>query len=199
MSSLRLASIPSVVAVKEASGSIGQMAQICQRMPADFAVLSGDDAVTLANSSLPRQRIISVVSNQIPAKLAQLCNLALAGDFAGALAMGRPMMVNFCETSPERSGCHGQDGALPRGLSTAHGPDCGRQPRQGGRGAGLGGAAVRILQTAALLLACACLALAQRSDWTRPFEAHRIIGNLYYVGTYDLACFWWRAMKGHTF
>ena len=92
------------IAVKEASGSIGQMAQVCQRMPADFAVLSGDDAVTLPLISLGGVGVISVVSNQIPAEMAELCNLALAGDFAGALAVHRkfhPLMeVNFCETSP---------------------------------------------------------------------------------------------------
>ncbi|MCB1021710.1 MAG: 4-hydroxy-tetrahydrodipicolinate synthase [Bryobacterales bacterium] len=101
---VRLAEIPNVIAVKEASGSIGQMAQVCQRMPADFAVLSGDDAVTLPLISLGGVGVISVVSNQIPAEMAELCNLALAGDFAGALAVHRkfhPLMeVNFCETSP---------------------------------------------------------------------------------------------------
>ena len=50
----------------------------------------------------------------------------------------------------------------------------------------------------ALLLGCAGLAAAQgRDDWTRPFEAHRIVGNLYYVGTYDLACFLVTSDQGH--
>lgn len=101
---VRLAEIPNVVGVKEASGSIGQMALICQRMPADFAVLSGDDAVTLPLMSLGGVGIISVVANQIPAEMSKICDLVLAGDFAGALAIHRnyyPLMeVNFCETSP---------------------------------------------------------------------------------------------------
>ena len=101
---VRLAEIPSIAAVKEASGSIGQMAQVCQQMPADFSVLSGDDAVTLPLMSLGGKGVISVCSNQIPGEMAKLCDLALAGDFAGALDVHRkyhPLMeVNFCETSP---------------------------------------------------------------------------------------------------
>jgi 4-hydroxy-tetrahydrodipicolinate synthase len=100
----RLAQIPNVVGIKEASGSIGQMEQICQQVPADFAVLSGDDAVTLPLMSLGGVGLISVVSNQIPGEMAKMCDLALAGDFAGARAIHRqwrPLMeVNFCETSP---------------------------------------------------------------------------------------------------
>jgi 4-hydroxy-tetrahydrodipicolinate synthase len=101
---VRLAEIPTVVGLKEASGLIGQMAQICQQAPSDFAVLSGDDSVTLPLMSLGGVGVISVVGNQIPGEMAQLCNLALAGDFAGALAVHRKyhalMEVNFCETSP---------------------------------------------------------------------------------------------------
>jgi metallo-beta-lactamase class B len=50
-----------------------------------------------------------------------------------------------------------------------------------------------------LLLGLACVALlsAQRDDWAKPFEAHRVIGNLYYVGTYDLACFLVAGDEGH--
>lgn len=101
---VRLAGIPNVVGVKEASGAIGQMAQVCQQVPAGFAVLSGDDAVTLPLMSLGGVGLISVASNQIPGEMANLCELALKGDFAGALAVHRkfhPLMeVNFCETSP---------------------------------------------------------------------------------------------------
>ena len=48
-----------------------------------------------------------------------------------------------------------------------------------------------------LALACTALLPAQRSAWTAPFEAHRIVGNLYYVGTYDLACFLVAGDEGH--
>lgn len=101
---VRLAEIPNVVALKEASGSIAQMAQMCQRLPEDFSVLSGDDSVTLPLMALGGKGVISVVSNQIPGPMSELCNLALAGDFAGARRIHRewlPLMeVNFCETSP---------------------------------------------------------------------------------------------------
>jgi 4-hydroxy-tetrahydrodipicolinate synthase len=101
---VRLASIPNVVGIKEASGSIGQMAQICQQASPDFAVLSGDDAVTLPLMSLGGVGVISVASNQIPGPMSQLCDLALEGDFAGALKVHKKyhalMEVNFCETSP---------------------------------------------------------------------------------------------------
>ncbi len=54
------------------------------------------------------------------------------------------------------------------------------------------------MRLVAALLACAAVTFAQgRNDWARPFEAHRIIGNLYYVGTYDLAVFLIAGDEGH--
>jgi 4-hydroxy-tetrahydrodipicolinate synthase len=92
------------VGVKEASGNIGQIVQICQSMPRAFAVLSGDDAVTLPLMALGGVGVISVVSNEIPAEMAQLCDACLKGDFAAAReihARFLPLMeVNFVETSP---------------------------------------------------------------------------------------------------
>lgn len=100
----RIATIDNIVAVKEASGDIGQMAEVCQTVPSDFAVLSGDDAVTLPLMALGGMGIISVVSNEIPAEMAQLCEYAFAGDFGQAREVHRrfyPLMAaNFCETSP---------------------------------------------------------------------------------------------------
>ena len=100
----RLAGIPGIVGVKEASGSIGQMADVCQTVPSGFAVLSGDDAVTLPLMALGGVGVISVVSNEIPGQMARLCDHALAGDFAQARTLHRrylPLMnANFCETSP---------------------------------------------------------------------------------------------------
>ena len=100
----RLAGIPGIVGVKEASGSIGQMADVCQTVPSGFAVLSGDDAVTLPLMALGGVGVISVVSNEIPGHMAKLCDYALAGDFAQARKVHRrylPLMnANFCETSP---------------------------------------------------------------------------------------------------
>ncbi len=100
----RLAEIPTVVAVKEASGDIGQMAEVCQSVPEDFAVLSGDDSVTLPLMALGGVGVISVVSNEVPGPMAKLCEHALAGDFGKARAVHRQylglMNANFCETSP---------------------------------------------------------------------------------------------------
>ncbi len=100
----RLAALDNVVAVKEASGDIGQMVAICQTAANDFAVLSGDDSVTLPLMALGGAGVISVASNEIPAEMARLCAAALAGDFARAREIHRrycPLMdVNFCETSP---------------------------------------------------------------------------------------------------
>lgn len=100
----RLASIDNIVAVKEASGNIAQMAAVCQSVPATFSVLSGDDAVTLPLMALGGAGVISVVSNEIPAEMARLCALCLSGDFVEARKVHRqyhPLMeANFCETSP---------------------------------------------------------------------------------------------------
>jgi 4-hydroxy-tetrahydrodipicolinate synthase len=100
----RLGSIDNVVGVKEASGNISQIAQICQSMPKTFAVLSGDDAVTLPLFALGGVGVISVVSNEIPAEMAQLCEACLKGDFAAAREIHNrflPLMdVNFIESSP---------------------------------------------------------------------------------------------------
>jgi len=100
----RLAEIGNIVAVKEASGNIGQMAAVCHHMPERFDVLCGDDAVTIPLIALGGRGLISVASNEIPAEMTKLVQLALAGDFAGARALQRawlPLMeVNFIESNP---------------------------------------------------------------------------------------------------
>ncbi len=100
----RLAGIPNIVGVKEASGNIGQMANIIHQVPPEFTVLSGDDAITLPLLALGGRGLVSVVSNQIPAEMTRLVQLCLAGDFAGARALQRrylPLMeVNFIESNP---------------------------------------------------------------------------------------------------
>jgi len=100
----RLAQIPNIVGVKEASGNIAQMASIIQQVPESFAVLSGDDAITLPLIALGGRGIISVVSNEIPAQMTELAQLCLSGDFAGARKLQRkylPLMeVNFIESNP---------------------------------------------------------------------------------------------------
>ena len=100
----RLAGIENIVGIKEASGSISQMAAILNIVPDDFIVLSGDDAITLPLIALGGRGVISVVSNEIPAEMAQLTRLANHGDFAGAREVHRRyhalMEVNFVESNP---------------------------------------------------------------------------------------------------
>jgi len=100
----RLAGIPSVVGVKEASGNITQMCEICNALPADFLVLSGDDAITLPLMAIGGRGIISVASNEIPAEMVQMVEAAERGDFAAARVVHKrilPLMqINFIEANP---------------------------------------------------------------------------------------------------
>ena len=101
---VRLAQIPNIVGVKEASGSLSQVSSILARVPESFLVLSGDDAVTLPVISLGGHGVISVVANQIPSEFARLTKAALDGDFVAARRLQRKyqalMEINFVETSP---------------------------------------------------------------------------------------------------
>lgn len=100
----RLAEIETVIGVKEASGNISQMAAIFQVVPKDFAVLSGDDAITLPLIALGGLGVISVVSNEVPYAMARMTALCLEGDFPGAVEMHRRlhalMEINFIESNP---------------------------------------------------------------------------------------------------
>jgi 4-hydroxy-tetrahydrodipicolinate synthase len=81
---LRLAEHPRVIAVKEASGNLEQIALICRERPADVAVLAGDDAWTLPILALGGDGVVSVASNEIPGELVSLCAAAGAGDWETA-------------------------------------------------------------------------------------------------------------------
>jgi len=100
----RLAEIETVVGVKEASGNMSQIAAIFQAVPESFAVLSGDDAITLPVIALGGVGVISVVSNEVPFAMARLTSLCLEGDFPAAREMQRRlhalMEVNFIEANP---------------------------------------------------------------------------------------------------
>ena len=100
----RLAGLPHMVGVKEASGNITQMAEVVQAVPEGFAVLSGDDAVTLPLMALGGVGVISVASNEVPSEMARLTSLCLAGDYSGARQLNRrllPLMqANFIESNP---------------------------------------------------------------------------------------------------
>jgi 4-hydroxy-tetrahydrodipicolinate synthase len=100
----RLATIPRVIGVKEASGNIQQMVEICRAVPPDFLVLSGDDALTLPLMAIGGRGVISVASNTIPAEMAKLVETAERGDYAAARQMHQrlvPLMLgNFVESNP---------------------------------------------------------------------------------------------------
>ena len=100
----RLAQIKNIVAVKEASGLIGQISEVFNNVPEDFVVLSGDDVMTLPVIALGGVGVISVVSNQIPREMAKLTRAALDGDWEMARRIHRKflplMQANFIESSP---------------------------------------------------------------------------------------------------
>jgi 4-hydroxy-tetrahydrodipicolinate synthase len=81
---LSLASVPGIVGIKEASGNLSQIADVLRDRPRHFAVLSGDDELTLAVMAAGGDGIVSVVSNATPKLMAQLCERMAAGDLAGA-------------------------------------------------------------------------------------------------------------------
>jgi 4-hydroxy-tetrahydrodipicolinate synthase len=101
---VRLAALPNVIGIKEASGNISQMCEVCRAVPENFLVLSGDDAVTLPLMAVGGRGVISVVSNEIPAEMAQMVEAAERGDFAAARAIHArilPLMqINFVESNP---------------------------------------------------------------------------------------------------
>jgi 4-hydroxy-tetrahydrodipicolinate synthase len=100
----RLATIPGIVGVKEASGNVQQMAEILRAVPDDFIVLSGDDALTVPLMAIGGRGIISVASNEIPAEMVQMTEAAAAGDFRTARLIHQkllPLLVgNFVESNP---------------------------------------------------------------------------------------------------
>jgi 4-hydroxy-tetrahydrodipicolinate synthase len=81
---LALAATPRIVAVKEASGDLHQIADILRDRPDDFSVLSGDDELTLPVMAAGGDGIVSVISNATPRLMSELCECMLEGDLAGA-------------------------------------------------------------------------------------------------------------------
>ncbi len=101
---LRLAEVPNVVGLKEASPDFSKIARLMTQIPADFAVFSGDDATALALIALGGRGLISVASNEIPREMRSLVSRALDGDSTGGRelqARWLPLMeMNFWESSP---------------------------------------------------------------------------------------------------
>lgn len=81
---LRLAQLPNIAAIKEASANLDQMMQIIKNKPKDFVVISGDDAITLPLIALGAEGVISVVANAYPKDFSSMVNACLAGTFAEA-------------------------------------------------------------------------------------------------------------------
>jgi 4-hydroxy-tetrahydrodipicolinate synthase len=100
----RLAEVPNIVAVKEASGNMTQIAEVRNATPEPFLIFSGDDAVTLPVIALGGAGVISVASNEIPREMAEMTRAALDNDWTKARSLQRKylalMQGNFIESSP---------------------------------------------------------------------------------------------------
>jgi 4-hydroxy-tetrahydrodipicolinate synthase len=100
----RLAEVPNIAGVKEASGNISQIAEVLNAVPDNFLVFSGDDAITLPVIALGGVGIISVVSNEIPSEMAAMTRAALNNDWTTARGIHRKylplMQANFIESNP---------------------------------------------------------------------------------------------------
>jgi 4-hydroxy-tetrahydrodipicolinate synthase len=100
----RLAEVPNIAGVKEASGNMTQIAEVLNAVPPHFMVFSGDDAITLPVIALGGVGIISVASNEIPHEMASMTRAALANDWDTARALQKKylglMQVNFIESNP---------------------------------------------------------------------------------------------------
>src|SRR6266852_1821460 len=100
----RLASIDNIVGIKEASGNISQIVSVLNAVPADFLVVSGDDAITLPVVALGGRGVISVAANEIPSEMRRLTRLATDNEISAARQLHRrylPLMeINFVESNP---------------------------------------------------------------------------------------------------
>ena len=101
---VRLSGVAGIVGVKEASGNISQMVEICGAVPKDFLVLSGDDALTLSLMAVGGHGMISVSANEVPAEMARMVECAERNDFAAARQIHAQLLplllVNFIEANP---------------------------------------------------------------------------------------------------
>lgn len=100
----RLAGVPGISAVKEASGSLAQMSEVVAAVGDRIDVLSGDDALTLPFMAVGGRGVVSVCSNIVPREMSDLTAAALKGDFAGARLLHYRLLplfkALFQETNP---------------------------------------------------------------------------------------------------
>ncbi len=89
---LRLAQVPNIVGIKDATGNIGRGSELLRLAPADFAVYSGDDASALALLLLGGHGVISVTANVAPKLMHDLCAAAFASDLATARAINNKLL-----------------------------------------------------------------------------------------------------------
>jgi len=101
---VRLSAVPGIQGLKDATGDMPRAADLLDRLPADFALYSGNDDSALALMALGGHGVISVTANVAPREMAQLCAAALAGDLVKARALNRQLLPLhlglFCEANP---------------------------------------------------------------------------------------------------
>jgi 4-hydroxy-tetrahydrodipicolinate synthase len=100
----RLATIPNIVGLKDATADLKQASYTRQLVPDDFIILSGEDALVYPLLAVGGSGVISVTSNIIPGEMAEMCRLFLGGDTAGAARLHHRLLpicdAMFVETNP---------------------------------------------------------------------------------------------------
>jgi 4-hydroxy-tetrahydrodipicolinate synthase len=89
---LRLAKVPGIIGLKDATGDIGRGADLIAQCPPDFLVYSGNDDSFLALMAMGGAGVISVTANVAPGAMARVCKAALGGDWPSALALNQQLM-----------------------------------------------------------------------------------------------------------
>lgn len=101
---LRLASVPNIIGIKDATGDLERAKVLIEQAPKDFAIISGDDATAVDLILLGGKGDISVTANVVPAAIARMCELALAGNAAEARAINERLLplhtAMFVESNP---------------------------------------------------------------------------------------------------
>ncbi len=100
----RLARIPNIIGLKDATGDLKQASYTCQMVPDDFIILSGEDALVYPLMAVGGRGVISVVSNIVPGEMAEMCRRYLDGDIDGARGLHHRLLplcdAMFVETNP---------------------------------------------------------------------------------------------------
>ncbi|CAG0985690.1 4-hydroxy-tetrahydrodipicolinate synthase [Burkholderiales bacterium] len=118
---LRLAQVPGIVGLKDATGDIGRGSDLLRRLPTNFAVYSGDDATALALMLMGAQGVISVTANVAPKLMQAMCMAALEGDVERARSINRRLLPLhhklFVEANPiPVKWALAEMGLIPRGI-----------------------------------------------------------------------------------